>query len=99
MEEPGRRAPPSRTRSSSPASARPRPAFGQDIGCPYEAALALADADEEEPLRQALEQLQPSGRAARGGDRRAAAARARRARPATGAAPGDTDQSCRPDRP
>ena len=27
-------------------------------GCRYEAALALADADEEEPLRQALEELQ-----------------------------------------
>jgi DNA-binding CsgD family transcriptional regulator len=29
-----------------------------DTGCPYEAALALADANEEEPLRQALEELQ-----------------------------------------
>jgi DNA-binding CsgD family transcriptional regulator len=28
------------------------------FGCPYEAALALADMDEEEPLRQALEELQ-----------------------------------------
>ena len=28
-----------------------------EIGCPYEAALALADADEEEPLRRALEEL------------------------------------------
>jgi DNA-binding CsgD family transcriptional regulator len=28
------------------------------LGCPYEAALALADADEEEPLRQALKELQ-----------------------------------------
>jgi DNA-binding CsgD family transcriptional regulator len=28
------------------------------IGCPYEAALALADADEEEPLRRALDELQ-----------------------------------------
>jgi DNA-binding CsgD family transcriptional regulator len=28
------------------------------LGCPYEAALALADADEEEALRQALEELQ-----------------------------------------
>jgi DNA-binding CsgD family transcriptional regulator/tetratricopeptide (TPR) repeat protein len=32
-----------------------------EIGCPYEAALALADADEEEPLRQALEELQRLG--------------------------------------
>ena len=31
------------------------------LGCPYEAALALADADEEEPLRQALEALQRLG--------------------------------------
>ncbi|HET6642719.1 MAG TPA: AAA family ATPase [Gaiellaceae bacterium] len=30
----------------------------RELGCPYEAALALADADEEEPLRQALEELQ-----------------------------------------
>ena len=29
-----------------------------EAGCPYEAALALASADEEEPLREALEQLQ-----------------------------------------
>jgi DNA-binding CsgD family transcriptional regulator len=28
------------------------------MGCPYEAALALADADEEEPLRRSLEELQ-----------------------------------------
>jgi DNA-binding CsgD family transcriptional regulator len=28
------------------------------LGCPYEAALALAQADEEEPLRQALTELQ-----------------------------------------
>ncbi len=30
----------------------------REIGCPYEAALALADMDEEEPLRQALGELQ-----------------------------------------
>lgn len=29
-----------------------------EVGCPYEAALALADADKEEPLRRALEELQ-----------------------------------------
>jgi DNA-binding CsgD family transcriptional regulator len=29
-----------------------------ELGCPYEAALALADADEVEPLRQALAELQ-----------------------------------------
>ena len=32
-----------------------------DLGCPYEAALALADADEEEPLRRALDDLQRLG--------------------------------------
>jgi DNA-binding CsgD family transcriptional regulator/tetratricopeptide (TPR) repeat protein len=31
------------------------------LGCPYEAALALADADEEEPLRRALDELQRLG--------------------------------------
>jgi DNA-binding NarL/FixJ family response regulator len=31
------------------------------LGCPYEAALALADADEEEPLRRALDELQHLG--------------------------------------
>jgi DNA-binding CsgD family transcriptional regulator/tetratricopeptide (TPR) repeat protein len=35
-----------------------------EIGCPYEEALALADADEEEPLRRALEELQQLGAAA-----------------------------------
>ena len=29
----------------------------REIGCPYEAALALADADEEEALRHALDEL------------------------------------------
>jgi DNA-binding CsgD family transcriptional regulator len=33
----------------------------RELGFPYEAAVALADADEEEPLRQALEQLQQLG--------------------------------------
>jgi DNA-binding CsgD family transcriptional regulator len=32
-----------------------------EIGCPYEAALALADADEEAPLRRALDELQRLG--------------------------------------
>ena len=51
-----------------------------DLGCPYEAALALADADEEEPLRRALDELQQLGA------RPAAAivARRLRARGATG---------------
>jgi DNA-binding CsgD family transcriptional regulator len=33
------------------------------FGCPYEAALALADADEDEPLRRSLEELQRLGAA------------------------------------
>jgi hypothetical protein len=33
----------------------------RELGCPYEAALALADADEEEPLRRALDELQRLG--------------------------------------
>ncbi len=36
----------------------------QEIGCPYEAALALGDADDDEPLRQALGQLQGLGASA-----------------------------------
>jgi len=39
------------------ASRSARPSCGTRIGCPYEAALALADANEEEPLRQALDEL------------------------------------------
>src|SRR4029450_2930899 len=31
------------------------------LGCPYEAALALADSDQEAPLRQALEELERLG--------------------------------------
>lgn len=33
----------------------------RELGCPYEAALALADADEEESLRRALDELQRLG--------------------------------------
>jgi DNA-binding CsgD family transcriptional regulator len=33
----------------------------REIGCPYEAALALADADQEEPLRRAYDELQALG--------------------------------------
>ena len=50
------------------------------IGCPYEAALALADSDEEEPLRQALAELQRLGARSGGGDCLEAPARARRPR-------------------
>ena len=33
----------------------------REIGCPYEAALALADADDEKPLRRSLDELQRLG--------------------------------------
>ena len=33
----------------------------RELGCPYEAALALADADEEAPLRRALDELERLG--------------------------------------
>jgi DNA-binding CsgD family transcriptional regulator/tetratricopeptide (TPR) repeat protein len=33
----------------------------QELGCPYEAAMALADADAEEPLRRAHDELQALG--------------------------------------
>ncbi len=33
-------------------------ALWRELGCPYESALALAAADEDEPLRQALDELQ-----------------------------------------
>ncbi|HEU4398544.1 MAG TPA: LuxR C-terminal-related transcriptional regulator [Actinomycetota bacterium] len=33
----------------------------QELGCPYEAGLALADADEEAPLRRALDELRRLG--------------------------------------
>jgi DNA-binding CsgD family transcriptional regulator len=36
-------------------------ALWSELGCPYQAALALADADEEEALRRALDQLQQLG--------------------------------------
>jgi DNA-binding CsgD family transcriptional regulator len=36
----------------------------QELGCPYEAALALGDADDHEPLRLALAQLQGLGASA-----------------------------------
>ena len=51
----------SRTRSSSPASGRAQSELWRELGFPYEAALALADADEEEPLRRALEELHQLG--------------------------------------
>lgn len=35
--------------------------FWRELGCPYEAALALADADAEEPLRRAYDELQVLG--------------------------------------
>jgi DNA-binding CsgD family transcriptional regulator/tetratricopeptide (TPR) repeat protein len=40
---------------------KPASELWRRLDCPYEAALALAVADEEEPLRQALEELQQLG--------------------------------------
>jgi DNA-binding CsgD family transcriptional regulator/tetratricopeptide (TPR) repeat protein len=39
------------------AGARPAAAFWEDLGCPYEAADALADGDDEDDLRDALARL------------------------------------------
>ena len=39
------------------AGARPAAAFWEDLGCPYEAADALADSDDEDDLRDALARL------------------------------------------
>ena len=64
------------------------------LGCPYEAALALADADEEEPLRSALEELQrldarpAAARVARRLRQRGARGLPRGPRPATRRNPG-----------
>jgi DNA-binding CsgD family transcriptional regulator len=38
-------------------------AVWREIGCPYEAALALADSNDEEAMRQALDELQALGAA------------------------------------
>ena len=55
----------SHTRCSSPASWAQAAELWRELGCPYEAALALADADEEAPLRRALEELRAAGCARR----------------------------------
>ena len=52
---------PSRTRSSSPARSSRPPRAGPRCGCPYEAALALAGADDEALLRRALDELRALG--------------------------------------
>ena len=84
-----------RARRRLPSEPRER---GRELGCPYEAALALAQADDDAPLRHALAELQ------RLGARPAAAIVARRlrergvARPAARAAAGDARQPGRPDR-
>ncbi len=53
-----------------------------ELGCPYEAALALTDAEDDDAVTRGLIELQRLGARAGGGHRRAAAARARRAPPA-----------------
>jgi DNA-binding NarL/FixJ family response regulator len=49
------------TRSSSRASPGAPRSAGSAIGCPYEAALALADADDPDAQRQALDELRALG--------------------------------------
>ena len=72
----------SRTRCSSTGDAIEAAELWRQLGCPYEAALALADADEEEPLRRALDELQalgagPRPRSSRAGCASAACAESR----------------------
>jgi DNA-binding CsgD family transcriptional regulator len=49
--------------SSIAGEATKAAALWREIGCPYEAALALADSDDEDSLRQALDELQALGAA------------------------------------
>ena len=72
-------------------------ALWADLGCPYEAALALAGADDEEPLRRSLDELQRLGAQADGGDRRPPPAGARRPRPRARTAAVDEAEPVRPD--
>ena len=67
------------------------------LGCPYDAALALADTDEEGPLRRALEELQRLDARAGGRDRGPPPARARGTRAATRTASGHPPESGRAD--
>jgi DNA-binding CsgD family transcriptional regulator/tetratricopeptide (TPR) repeat protein len=66
----------------------------REIGCPYEAALALADSDQDEPLRHALDELRwldarpAAARVARRLRERGARALPRGPRPATRQNPG-----------
>ena len=54
----------SRSRSSSPASRSRRRGCGRELGCPYEAALALVDSEDEAASGAALAELQRLGAAA-----------------------------------
>ena len=72
-------------------------ALWAEIGCPYEAALALADADDDDALRGALAELQRLRCPSCSGDRRSPTAQARRPRAAAGTAPRDTKEPCEPD--
>ena len=56
-----RRARPSRTPFSSPVDWSRAAQLWTEMGCPYEAALALSDADDESALRRALVDLQQMG--------------------------------------
>ncbi len=68
----------------------------REAGCPYEAALAVAESDDETALRGALDELQALGARPAAADRRAASARARRPWAAPGPAAGDEGKSGEP---
>ena len=70
-----------------------------EIGCPYEAALALADADDDRRAAPSARRAARARRTTGGGDRRAPPARARRARRGAGATAFDAGKSSQPDRP
>ena len=69
-----------------------------DLGCPYDAALALAGADDDRALRRRPRRAAAARCPARGGDRRAPPARARSARAAARPAGHDAREPRRPDR-
>ncbi|MFZ0090899.1 MAG: hypothetical protein WAL63_15420 [Solirubrobacteraceae bacterium] len=69
----------------------------RELGCPYDAALALGSADDEGSLRQALDELQSLGSKPGSSDHRAATPRARRARPTAGPTQTNARESRRAD--
>ena len=86
----GRRSRPARrspTRSRSRGEWRRAAELWTELGCPYEAALALADADDDDAAAPRAGRAAATRRPPGGGDRRAPPARARRARAAARTAP------------